>query len=394
MKIIEIVSIWPCEIFIQRHIDSFVSKEVKPKLVSLGMIYKKPTSSIQPTNKKIDLIPQFDNLNLFGKIKSLRYLWNNPKLLLSSEGWQNKLIRNYFINEQPDLIHFHWSNTAVRMSWMMVELQIPFTFSLRGHDITELTTSPDYVNKLLATIKLAAGVHSVSEELWEQTKKICANNLDYIFHKTIYTTVPKSTNNLNSSKLSNHRKTTFITVARLDWSKNLVSLILAFYKYLEFGNDAILMIIGDGDQRIKASLNFWINYLLIADNVLLLGTVESDRVFEILRESDGYIQSSISEGFSNAVAEAMTLGMPVFATNAGGTEEIIIDGINGFILEVKEPENWWKKLSLINNKQLMRMIGDQALKDSIQFSPENHANNFLKFYEESIKFARKKNLNN
>lgn len=54
----------------------------------------------------------------------------------------------------------------------------------------------------------------------------------------------------------------------------------------------------------------------------------------LLAASDILLLTSETEGLSNAVMEAMHMGLPVVATNAGGTPELVADGHNGFLAEI------------------------------------------------------------
>ena len=58
---------------------------------------------------------------------------------------------------------------------------------------------------------------------------------------------------------------------------------------------------------------------------------------EYLSASDIFVLPSRSEGFSNAIIEAMAASLPVVATDVGGNAEAIKDGINGFIVPADNP---------------------------------------------------------
>ncbi len=335
---------------------------------------------------KIKLL--FNTLNCWGKLKAVPYLWNYPGLLLENRSWQDKLLLKFFDEEKPDLIHFHWATGASRLAWLPLKLKIPYTFSMRGHDITELTFDPKYVDKLKKAIGSSSGIHSVSEDIWQKAVMACDIDENSVFHKTIYTTVPIPP--LKEKEIrSNKDFYTFLSVVRYDWSKNLVGLLIAFKRLLEEGLSAKLIIVGDGEERIKTSLLFWAKFLNIEGFVSFPGTLPYSEITDLFKQSDGYIQSSISEGFSNALAEAMAFSLPVFATKVGGTDEIIKDGINGYLLDVARPESWWEKLICITNRQKMQAISTQAWSDAQEkFSAKHHAEQFEEFYNQSIKIVR------
>ena len=53
---------------------------------------------------------------------------------------------------------------------------------------------------------------------------------------------------------------------------------------------------------------------------------------EYLSAADIFVLPSRSEGFSNAIIEAMAASLPVVATNVGGNAEAVEDGVSGFIV--------------------------------------------------------------
>jgi len=67
----------------------------------------------------------------------------------------------------------------------------------------------------------------------------------------------------------------------------------------------------------------------------------------VLPAFDVYLSSSISEGFSLTVAEAMAVGLPIVATRSGGPEEIISDGKTGLLVDVIAPDKIASAIQLI-----------------------------------------------
>ncbi|MEO6910156.1 MAG: glycosyltransferase family 4 protein [Edaphobacter sp.] len=74
----------------------------------------------------------------------------------------------------------------------------------------------------------------------------------------------------------------------------------------------------------------------LTDHFRFLGGVTNLR--EHLSEADIFVLPSRSEGFSNAIVEAMAASLPVVATNVGGNAEAVQDGVSGFIVPPEDPQ--------------------------------------------------------
>lgn len=81
-----------------------------------------------------------------------------------------------------------------------------------------------------------------------------------------------------------------------------------------------------------------------------------------MKAFDVYVSPSVKEGFSWAVLEAMSAGIPVIATNVGAAPEMIDDGENGFLVEPKHPDQIADRIrTLMGNESLRNKFSTQSL---------------------------------
>jgi glycosyltransferase involved in cell wall biosynthesis len=381
MKIIEVVFNWPAETFIQRHVTALADQMLNPILVARHAdAVNVKSASIQKTDFSSNVMPNFDRISTIQKIVNLKYLFQANQLgKYSGYKVRDRVLLAYFKSLKPDLIHFHFGTLAGMMWWIPVELGIPYTLSLRGSDIqVQPLVSADGEKQLRQAINHAAGIHTVCESLWIRAQPYLEHE---IHHKTIYTTVPQTDTFLEKGHV--HSGVHFVSVGRFHWTKNYIDLLKAFRHFLDRGFNARLTIIGDGPDM--ESLLYWISVLRLQKEVLLPGNLPYDGISEIFARADAFIQSSIAEGFSNAVAEAMALGLPVFATNVGGAAEIIQDGVIGILLDPYCPEEWWQALQRAFDQDLMQRISRNARQTAkALFSAEKHAQDFIHFYQQAL----------
>ncbi len=96
--------------------------------------------------------------------------------------------------------------------------------------------------------------------------------------------------------------------------------------------DLALLMFGDGPLR--GDMEALARRLGIADRVAFAGWRDDAR--EWLWGCDLFVNSSLMEGLPNAVLEAMAAGLPVAATDAGGTREAVADGVTGYLVPVND----------------------------------------------------------
>jgi glycosyltransferase involved in cell wall biosynthesis len=125
---------------------------------------------------------------------------------------------------------------------------------------------------------------------------------------------------------------TVVTVCRLVPWKGVEGLVQA----LRALDGARLVVVGDGPLR--ARLEALAVEAGVGERVLFTGGVPQARVREIVRQADVFVLNSSYEGLPHVVLEAMAEGVPVVATDAGGTGELVEHGVTGLLVEVGNGE--------------------------------------------------------
>lgn len=123
-------------------------------------------------------------------------------------------------------------------------------------------------------------------------------------------------------------------VGRLNWAKDLPSMLRAFARLQQRRRDTALILIGDG--ALRAELTELAASEGITERVRFLG--DRSDVRELLQAFDVFAMSSVSEGYSIALLEACATALPIVATAVGGNAEIAVDGVNGRIVPAGQPD--------------------------------------------------------
>jgi glycosyltransferase involved in cell wall biosynthesis len=121
-----------------------------------------------------------------------------------------------------------------------------------------------------------------------------------------------------------------------------------------------LVIVGEGPERPKLE-GFIEAHPEWKRQISLMGT--SDRVPELLNAMDVFVLSSLSEGISNSLLEAMSAGLAVIATATGGNPEVVVDGESGLLFPVGDFGRLAQELSRLRTREELRSeLGVRALR--------------------------------
>jgi sugar transferase (PEP-CTERM/EpsH1 system associated) len=121
-------------------------------------------------------------------------------------------------------------------------------------------------------------------------------------------------------------------IGRMTGIKDPLTLVRAFIELLATEPDARvrlrLVLVGDGPERERARRA--LAEAGAAELAWLPGT--RDDVPRLLRAMDVFVLSSLNEGISNTILEAMASGVPVVATRVGGNAELVLEGLTGLLV--------------------------------------------------------------
>ncbi len=92
-----------------------------------------------------------------------------------------------------------------------------------------------------------------------------------------------------------------------------------------------------------------------------LGRLKHEKLIEYYQAADIYLSTSKHESFGKVLIEAMAAGLPVVATQTTGSQEIIKDEENGFLVPIGDAQTLAKKvLYLLNHPEQAKQMGRQA----------------------------------
>lgn len=240
-------------------------------------------------------------------------------------------------------------------------------------------TLPDFMGSLvgkLSSVRVYNGIRNsrlpkikmmmerLAHNLWATgTIYNCYSGADYFgahgFSKTKNIVIPNCFPNIAESIVrSDHHVKTILTVGRFDPQKDYKTLIESVARLSR--NDLRLCIVGYGalEEQIKA----WVKEFGLANKTEIY--IKPDNVQELELNADIYISTSLFEGTSNSIMEALNWSLPVVATNVGDNNRLVIDGENGFLHQVGDVCGLSESLNmLLDSVELRNEMGRKGNKN-------------------------------
>jgi glycosyltransferase involved in cell wall biosynthesis len=250
-----------------------------------------------------------------------------------------------------DLIYFPWNSAAIA-HLPVFDLPTPVVVSCRGTQVSVAPHNPERAgirDGLRATFERAAMVHCVSEATLKEAFQL---GLVPAKAKVIRPAVDPVAFCPGCTRAEKAGNLHVVTTGTLIWRKGHEWALSAIRLLKDRGVQVQFDIIGDGPDRQRVL--YTVQDLELQDCVRLHGQLDPQLVLTHLQLADAFLLSSLSEGLSNAVLEAMACGIPVVTTDCGGMREAVTDGVEGFVVPLRNAEALAKALQVLAGDRSLR----------------------------------------
>ena len=309
--------------------------------------------------------------------KSLKMFSQNKKDGFSlNQNMQSLFICSHILNHKLDWIHFGFATMALNRENLAKTIGAKLAVSVRGYDMYVYPVKNKNCYNLLW--KRIDKLHFISDFLLR-----LATELGFELKKDNHL---KITPAIDTTKFlyveqRNNPIIEILTVARLNWIKDIANTLLALKKLKDSGTRFIYYVIGDGEEWEHLTVE--IHELGLHDEVKLLGKRPQNEIIDYLNRADIYIQFSLLEGFCNSALEAQATGCITIVSDAEALTENIIINETGFVVERRNSDMLLQRIVEAINlspADRVKMTSRASQRVQQQFNLEQQLALFKQFY--------------
>ena len=276
------------------------------------------------------------------------------------------------LNHDLDLIHAHYAiphasaaYTAKQIVKQKTGRSVPVITTLHGTDITLVGKDKTYEPVVTFSINESDSITAVSENLKAETYKHfdIKKEIEVIHNFVDVHRYNKKPVSAFRQVIAPHNERIIIHASNFRKIKRIDN-VMDIFKNIHAALPSKLLMVGDGPERPLAE-DLTRQYGLEAD-VRFLG--KQEQMEEILAVSDVFLLPSEYESFGLAALEAMAASTVVISSDAGGLNEININGVTGYTSPVGDVEAMSKNaIELLKDETKLKTFKQNALKEAKLF---------------------------
>jgi glycosyltransferase involved in cell wall biosynthesis len=288
-------------------------------------------------------------------------------VLVKSATFPLKIVSIYRIRAlikriDPDVLHAHYV-TNYGLFGALCGFK-PFVIAAWGSDVLAVPEMRliSMIKKHIAvfTLKKADVITCDAKHMKEAMKKlgVPAEKIQLIyFGVDTHKFGPSHKSETLKAKLEIYDSPTVISLRSLEPVYDVETLIKSAPLVLGEIPETKFVIAGTGSEEKK--LRELAKSLGVEDNVKFIGFVRNDDLPQYLNSVDVYVSTSLSDaGIAASTAEAMACGLPVVITDVADNRKWVEDGVNGFLVPIKDPKALAEKIIyLLRNEDVRKRFG-------------------------------------
>jgi glycosyltransferase involved in cell wall biosynthesis len=250
-------------------------------------------------------------------------------------------------------------------------LGVPVVCSCRGNDISkDMFITPEIIAAVLTRstrlIFVSASLLHMADTLVPCRAKatVVANAVDSTFFTPDTSAIPAA-----------HRAVVVGTSGLIRWKKG-IDLFLPLIRTLCAVHEVQLLIAGYGlDAAIDQHITAFLERYNLRQQLEITGPLPHQQMVHALRRMDLYVNTSYQEGMPNGVLEAMACALPVVATDADGTPDLVQDGVTGYLCPMGDLDALVARCRTLITQPTRRQHMGQAGRRRVQqhFQPDQEA---------------------
>lgn len=270
------------------------------------------------------------------------------------------------------IIHAHYALPNAISALLAREIvgnKVKVITTLHGTDITIWGKDPSLRPVLRYGLERSNAITAVSHSLKKETMNSLnlARPIEVIYNFVDTRLYKRNPDEDLRAKLAPRGEKIILHVSNFRPVKRVPDLLRAFANLSKEKNDCLLLLVGEGVERVKAET--MADELGIRERVMFLGTwIDLVPLFSV---ADLFVLPSEKESFGLAALEAMACGVPVVATKTGGLPEIVEHGKTGFLVPVGDVRELTSAIwCLLSDEVLHQEMAANSRKKAENFSVE------------------------